>query len=91
LEDKVTPAGLGLTARLDDRTLNLALTGSPVDGPLQLDLIGMDGRILRSQAIRASGGQWNGVMDLSGLAPAVYFARVGDASFQRVQRIVIAQ
>jgi hypothetical protein len=71
--------------------LELTLVGSPSNTPLQVDLIGADGRVLRTRTAVPSGGRWNGDLDLSGLAPAVYFARVGDASFQRVQRIVIAR
>jgi hypothetical protein len=87
--DPVAPAGL--TAVVNGSRLELTLVGSPSNTPLQVDLIGADGRVLRTRTAVPSGGRWNGDLDLSGLAPAVYFARVGDASFQRVQRIVIAR
>lgn len=81
--------GPSLSALLNGQELQLTLSGAPVDGPLTVDLIGLDGRVLRTQQARSSGGTCNTRLDLTGLAPAVYFARVGDASFQRVQRIAL--
>lgn len=81
--------GPSLSALVNGQELQLSLSGAPVDGPLTVDLIGLDGRVLRTQQARAVGGVCTAKVDLTGLAPAVYFARVGDAGFQRVQRIAL--
>ncbi len=91
LDEAATAVQPALTARLDGRALDLALTGVPHDGPLQFDLIAMDGRTVHSERISVAGGRWSARVDVSDLAPAVYFARVGDAGYQRVQRFVIAR
>jgi hypothetical protein len=89
LDEQAATAAPGLAARLNGQLLELTLTDAPNDGPLQLDLIAMDGRVVRSGRAVVSGGRWNGTVDVSDLAPAIYFARVGDAGFQRVHRFVL--
>ncbi|MCC7502670.1 MAG: T9SS type A sorting domain-containing protein, partial [Flavobacteriales bacterium] len=81
--------GPSLSALLNGPELQLTLSGAPVDGPLTVDLIGLDGRVLRTQQATSTGGTCTTKLDLTGLAAAVYFARIGDASFQRVQRIAL--
>ena len=81
--------GASLSALLNGQELQLSLSGAPVDGLLTVDLIGLDGRVLRTEQARANGGVCTAKLDLTGLAPAVYFARIGNATFQRVQRIAL--
>lgn len=90
MADRTAPSA-ALTAMLDGRSLTVQLTGAPADGPLQFDIIALDGRTVRNERIVSSGGSWRTTLDLSDLAPAVYFVRVGNAVFQRAQRIVIAR
>ncbi|MBL8001879.1 MAG: hypothetical protein JNL05_07955 [Flavobacteriales bacterium] len=80
-----------LSTGLNGDQLTVELTGAPAGEALQLDLIAIDGRTLRSEAVRATNGTWRSTLDLSGLAPAAYFVRVGNSSFQRAQRFVLAR
>ena len=57
--------------------------------PLNLDVIGLDGRVVLARSIAFAGGQASTTIDASGMSAGVYFVRVSDAAAQQVQRIVL--
>ncbi len=57
--------------------------------PLNLDVIGLDGRIVLTRSIAFAGGQALTSIDASGLSAGVYFVRISDGAAQQVERIVL--
>ncbi|MCB0794436.1 MAG: hypothetical protein KDB88_06835 [Flavobacteriales bacterium] len=73
----------------DQLYVSLRETGSA--NALGLDVIGMDGRVVRTVEIRPAGGSWNGSIWVGDLPDAAYFLRVRNAQQQQVERFVITR
>lgn len=56
-----------------------------------VDIIDMNGKQLISKRARPIGGTISTSFDVSGLANAVYFVRMGNASFQKVERVFLGE
>lgn len=57
--------------------------------PMNLDVIGLDGRIVLTRSVAFAGDQSSTTIDAGGLSSGVYFVRVSDGVAQQVQRIVL--
>ena len=80
---------LTLQAMQDGNDLQVRLTGASGFQRLPVDVIGLDGKQVLSQELSIMGGTGQVRFDVSALAAGAYFVRTGNASFQRVQRVVI--
>ena len=87
--EEVAPIGPAFTVTLDNETVNATINGLASDDALRFDVITLDGRTLLARDARPSGGSWSTTIARRDLSPAVYFLRVSDPTFQKVQRIVI--
>jgi hypothetical protein len=74
---------------LNGDDLQVRLTGASAYQRLPVDVIGLDGKRVLAQDLTVMGGSGQVRFDVGGLAAGVYFVRTGDASFQRVQRVLI--
>ncbi|MCC6937685.1 MAG: T9SS type A sorting domain-containing protein [Flavobacteriales bacterium] len=86
-----TTHGQTFTAFLAGGILNINAQDLPSTDGLVLDVIAMDGKQVITERVNAQGSSWNGTLDVDKLAPGIYFARIGNARFQRVQRFNVAQ
>jgi hypothetical protein len=59
------------------------------DHPLNLDVIGLDGRVVMTRSLVFAADQARTTIDASGMSAGVYFVRVSDGAAQQVQRIVL--
>ncbi|MCW5899325.1 MAG: T9SS type A sorting domain-containing protein [Flavobacteriales bacterium] len=89
VEDQQSVAAPSMVAVPQNGELLVQATGLPTAHALELHLIGMDGRLIRSRAIQAPDGTWNGRENLAGLAAGIYFARIGGGDFQKVTRFLV--
>ena len=80
-----------LHAVLNDRTLQVSIEGLRGDEAMSFDIIGADGKQVRTMNVRPADGKWAAPVDVHDLVPGIWFARVGNSVFQKVQRFVIAQ
>ena len=80
-----------LSVAQQNDVLNVALTGLAKDLDLQVDLITLEGRTVSTRRVHTTAGSWNGQLDISALAPAVYFVRLANADYQKAQRVIITR
>lgn len=70
--------------------LEISATGLP-SGDLGVDLIDLNGKQLQSRTIRSLGGTLQYTLPLENTADGIYFVRLGNAKFQKVQRIFLGE
>jgi len=61
------------------------------DEEILVDIIDIRGKQLMSKQLKAIAGSLSTSFDVSSLAPAVYFIRIGNSDLQKVERIFIGQ
>mgnify|MGYP003393999671 CR=1 FL=1 len=83
--------GPSFTATMNAGIITATLNGAASDKALSFDLIGIDGKTLISRTATPAGGSWSGTVDARDLSAGVYFLRIGDTSFQKVQRFVLGE
>lgn len=77
------------TTRWNGSNIDVSVDGLPGGGALRFDVIGMDGRTLQQREAIPTGGAWRTSVDTRNMAAGAYFLRIGNASFQEVERIVV--
>ena len=90
-EMNVTNASGLLRVNNENGSLNVSIDGLRTDDALQFDIIGSDGKQVRNLSAHPADKKWSTRMDIRDLAPGVWFARVGNAAFQKVQRFIITK
>lgn len=81
-------AGFQLSPNPADATVYLELGGSVSSGSLEVRLLDVQGRTLRSWIFQKSEGAWNQPLDISGLASGSYFIQVTGANYQAIKTFI---
>lgn len=80
-------SGLTLMPNPADATIYLTMGGS-LSGTLQVRLLDVQGRTLRSWVFEKSEGNWNQPLDVSGLPSGSYFIQVLGTNYQEVKTFI---
>lgn len=67
-------------------TSNVTLNIEGVEGMVELSLIDMSGRVIRTSKVNAEQAQ---VIDLNGLAKGAYFVRVTNSNMTKVEKLIV--
>jgi hypothetical protein len=62
---------------------------SRANGNVLVELFNMEGRSIKKEYVQSLGGIINGSIDRTGLASGTYLLRIGQASFQRVDKVIL--
>jgi hypothetical protein len=81
-------AGFQLSPNPAEGTVYLELGGSVSSGSLEVRLLDVQGRTLRSWIFQKSEGAWNQPLDVSGLTSGSYFIQVTGASYRAIKTFI---
>jgi poly(3-hydroxybutyrate) depolymerase len=82
-----TSGGLELVPNPADATVYLTIGGN-VSGSMQVRLLDVQGRTLRSWIVQKPEGSWNQALDVSGLAAGSYFVQVVGTNYRETTTLI---
>ncbi len=82
---------LSLIVSQADGMINVDAAGIYGEEEVQIDLMGMDGRIIATTKLYPAGGKASQTFESSSLGAGIYFVRIGNKNFQSSERVLIGR
>ncbi|MCH2225705.1 MAG: T9SS type A sorting domain-containing protein [Crocinitomicaceae bacterium] len=91
IQDNPFYENLEMNVSQDNDQLTVSVDGVHGEGDVQVELIGMDGKVIQSITTKPIGQSLEESFNVASLQSAIYFVRVGNVNFQKAARIMITK
>jgi Secretion system C-terminal sorting domain len=72
-------------------SLNVAASNLANNDQAMLELFDLNGKLISSEKVAATGGQLNTSIDVANVASGFYFVRLGNAGYHRIVKVAVNQ